>query len=232
MSLVWIKMTTLEYEKSLYYSINVIDYSIALWGSIKFQDLTSFTSRLLERLHDVVIVWLLVILLVVCLVSGLVITSFKAQLNPDSLVLETVWTIVPIFILILIAFPSLWLLCTQDSFVESPGRTLKMISNQWNWQSESEDVYDHLLDSDLVDLSTSYEAPVLLKRGIETRVITVSTDVLHSLGVPRLGVKLDTAPGRIRATTLERFSPGVFNGFCYELCGSGHRAIPISILIV
>lgn len=89
-----------------------------------------------------------------------------------------------------------------------------------------------MLDSDSLDLSTSYDVPILLKRGIEARVVTVRTDVLHSLGVPRLGVKLDTAPGRIRATTLESLSPGVFNGFCYELCGRGHRAIPIRILIV
>lgn len=168
----------------------------------------------------------------VCFVSAFVLTRFKRKLNPDSLVLETVWTIIPIFILLLIAFPRLWLLCTQDSFVESPIRTLKIISNQWNWQSESEEVYDHLLDSDSLDLSTSYEVPILLKRGAEVRVITVSTDVLHSLGVPSLGVKLDTAPGRMRATTLERLSPGVFNGSCYELCGRGHRAMPINLLII
>jgi len=203
-----------------------------LWSRISFQDLTSYISSILERLHDIIIVWLTVILLIVIFVRLITFLRFKRNLYPDSLVLETTWTIIPIIILVLIAFPRLWLLCSQDSFTEAPFKTLKMISNQWNWQSESEDLYDHLLDSDCLDTSSSFEVPVCLNSGVETRIITVRTDVLHSLGFPSLGLKLDTAPGRIRATIVERLYPGVFNGSCYELCGRGHRAIPIRLLIL
>jgi len=78
---------------------------------------------------------------------------------------------------------------------------------------------------------SSYERPSLLKRFKNTRIITVRTDVLHSLGVPGLGIKLDATPGRICMTIIES-APGLFSGSCYELCGSGHRAIPINIVLV
>jgi len=162
----------------------------------------------------------------------MVYSGTKSSLYPDSLILEITWTLIPILILILIASPRLWLLCFQDSFIEAPAKTLKFIRNQWNWQSESEDVFDHLLDSENLDLTSSYSVPVSMLRRRETRLITVRTDVLHSLGFPGLGIKLDTAPGRIRATVVEALYPGVFNGSCYELCGRGHRAMPISILVL
>lgn len=60
----------------------------------------------------------------------------------------------------------------------------------------------------------------------------VSTDVLHSLGVPRLGVKLDSAPGRLNIVRVDVFNPSLYTGGCYELCGRGHRAMPITILAI
>jgi cytochrome c oxidase subunit II len=85
------------------------------------------------------------------------------------------------------------------------------------------------LDSDLLDLIGSYESPLLIAIG-STRVLLTRTDVLHSLGFPSLGVKLDSAPGRLNATIIEVLSPGLFVGSCYELCGRGHRVIPINAL--
>jgi len=94
------------------------------------------------------------------------------------------------------------------------------------------DSYDHLLDADLLDTSRSFEIPVVLRGRTMTRVLVTRRDVLHSLGIPSLGVKLDSAPGRLNATTVEVFSPGVFVGSCFELCGRGHRMIPINTLVL
>jgi len=161
-----------------------------------------------------------------------VLSSPRGILLSDSEVLEKTWTLIPIFILVTIAYPSIHLLCIQDSRSQHPLRTIKMVRNQWNWQRESVDLIDHLLDSDSLDLISGYESPVLLRRNKDTRLITVSTDVLHSLGIPRLGVKLDASPGRIRATLIEVSNPGVYLGSCYELCGRGHRAIPVNFFCI
>jgi len=135
--------------------------------------------------------------------------------------------------LLSIAVPSIYLLCLQDRRVLRPSSTIKVIRNQWNWQREvDEEVTDHLLDIEVADILAAYESPVVAFIGLDNRVITIRTDVLHSLGLPRIGIKLDAAPGRIRSSTFNNLVPGVVVGSCYELCGSGHRAIPINVLTI
>jgi cytochrome c oxidase subunit 2 len=190
-------------------------------------------SRYLERLHDLIIVWLAVILIIVVFIRFKVIIRLKGNLLPDSELLEKTWTIIPIFILLRIAYPRIYLLCLQDSRNQSPANTIKVVRNQWNWQREtSDDNVDILLDADRIDLLAAYEYPVLSIIGLDNRVITIRTDVLHSLGLPSIGIKLDAAPGRISLTVFNNSKPGLIIGSCYELCGRGHSAIPISILTI
>jgi len=58
------------------------------------------------------------------------------------------------------------------------------------------------------------------------------TDVLHSLGMPRIGFKLDSVPGRLNSIIADVSRIGVHVGSCYELCGRGHRVIPVTFLVV
>lgn len=177
-------------------------------------------------------VWLLAILLVVILVGGGVLIRYKSFLGPHSEILEVSWTLLPMLILISIAFPSIRLLCIQDALCQAPGETIKVVSNQWNWQSDFVcDIYDHLLDIEGLEVTRSLEVPLVITTGT-TRVLLTSSDVLHSLGIPSLGIKLDATPGRLNATIIEAFIPGVLLGSCFELCGSGHRIIPIRISIL
>lgn len=68
--------------------------------------------------------------------------------------------------------------------------------------------------------------------GIATEVTVTSADVLHSWGVPVFGVKVDAVPGRLNHVRVKPFTVGVAHGNCYELCGYGHRVIPINVLVV
>lgn len=187
---------------------------------------------MLESLHDFIMVWLLVILILVTFISCKVFISIKSFLMPDSLILEQTWTLIPIVILLTIAYPRIHLLCTQDAICTNPFYTVKIIRNQWNWQRETLEVLDHLLDSDKLDELRSYDYPFLLPLREVSRIIVSRRDVLHSLGFPGLGVKLDSSPGRLNVTTVETSSLGLLMGSCYELCGRGHRAIPIYTLVI
>jgi len=154
------------------------------------------------------------------------------KLNQDSVILESTWTLLPIIILITIIRPRIILLCWQDSISTIPNSTLKLISNQWNWQIEEEEIItDLLLDTDEVINLFNYETPVTFTRGL-SRITITSTDVLHSLGIPNLGLKLDSIPGRLNTTVVDTNRIGLIRGACYELCGRGHRAIPITILVL
>lgn len=89
-----------------------------------------------------------------------------------------------------------------------------------------------MLDSEKLDELSGFDSPLLLKSGLVTRLMLTRSDVLHSLGIPALGIKLDSAPGRLNAVTFDLPITGLIIGSCYELCGSGHRAMPIYFLSV
>lgn len=187
----------------------------------------------LERLHDMITVWLIVVMLMVIFIGGgILLRKRRTNLVLDSALLEVTWTIIPMVILITIAVPRLNILCVQDTILLSPRVRTKMVRNQWNWQREQIDRTDHLLDSEKLDELCRYEYPLLIPGNALLRILLTRRDVLHSLGIPSLGIKLDSAPGRLNSVIVESKSQGLFTGSCYELCGRGHRAIPIFILLV
>lgn len=181
------------------------------------------------------IVWILVILFLVIFISSLILfKSFNSiYIELESLVLEVTWTIIPVLILITVAFPRVFLLCLQDAILLSPFLSLKIFRRQWNWQREYLDLQsDHLLDREKLDELVRFEYPFVLPINKIIRILLTSRDVLHSLGLPSLGIKLDSNPGRLNSTFIEANRLGLYLGSCYELCGRGHRAIPIFCLIV
>jgi hypothetical protein len=56
-----------------------------------------------------------------------------------------------------------------------------------------------------------------------------SSDVIHSFGIPSLGVKVDAVPGKCNSIEVNILSPGDFYGSCYEICGVNHSFIPFII---
>nr|UPX88970.1 cytochrome c oxidase subunit 2 [Xylophagaidae sp. E23]UPX88982.1 cytochrome c oxidase subunit 2 [Xylophagaidae sp. E81] len=63
--------------------------------------------------------------------------------------------------------------------------------------------------------------------------VSISTgDVIHSFGVPGMGVKMDAVPGRTNHLNIFPFAVGVWQGNCYELCGYGHSVMPLSVRVV
>ncbi|MEX1142014.1 MAG: cytochrome c oxidase subunit II [Thermoleophilaceae bacterium] len=59
---------------------------------------------------------------------------------------------------------------------------------------------------------------------IDTTVVLslTASDVIHSWWIPKLGGKMDAVPGYVNKTWFKVTEPGVFQGQCAELCGSGH----------
>lgn len=70
---------------------------------------------------------------------------------------------------------------------------------------------------------------IVLPIGICMRLVTTSSDVLHSWAVPALGVKIDAVPGRLNQFWIVADRPGTFYGQCSELCGVNHGFMPIAV---
>ena len=68
---------------------------------------------------------------------------------------------------------------------------------------------------------------VVVPSNSHIRILVTAVDVLHSLAIPSLGVKMDGCPGRLNQTGLFLLRDGVFYGQCSEICGVGHANMPI-----
>lgn len=65
------------------------------------------------------------------------------------------------------------------------------------------------------------------------RLYINSIDVIHSLGIYSLGIKVDAVPGRVNLSYgLRSLVNGEYRGYCYELCGSGHCIMLIVCVVV
>lgn len=207
------------------------------WG-YGFQDVASPSMYGLIELHDHLLFYLIIVLVVVTwfLFRGV----FAKNAIPYSHhyhghTLEFVWTLTPALILGAIALPSFRLLYLMDEIIE-PQVTVKAVGNQWYWTYEYTDYAEPIqFDSFLVDgpvRMLNVDNYLVLPVDTSIRLLITATDVIHSFAVPSLGVKLDAVPGRLNSIGVIISRPGVFYGQCSELCGYLHGFMPIGIKAV
>lgn len=188
-------------------------------------------------LHDFVLIVLFLVLGVV--VSLFIWAASSTLLSPEVVSPETVeviWTIVPAVSLLFLAIPSLGLLYDYDVATQEDLFEIKTIGHQWYWSYDyvfssggvGYDSYITLRQTGLLN-SLDVDQRLVVSSENPTRLLVGSSDVLHSWTLPRMGVKIDAVPGRLREIILNPLSAGLFYGQCSELCGVNHSYIPICI---
>lgn len=173
-------------------------------------------------------------------------TNSTPQKFTHSAILEIIWTILPAFVLLLIAIPSFTLLYSLDEIID-PVITIKIIGHQWYWSYEYSD-YAYLANGNSIEFD-SYMIPtnelpfgyfrllevdhrVVLPTKTHIRLLITAADVLHSWAIPSFGVKMDATPGRLSQVALFIKRQGVFYGQCSEICGINHGFMPIVVRAV
>lgn len=216
---------------------------MALWGQLGLQEGLRIPIEMIVSFHDYIMVILVGIIFMV--------TSIRVRLlsNPgldkylsESHLLEFFWTVLPIVILLMMAFPSLYLLyLTEDTVMR--GAIIKVVGHQWYWEYQYTNVlsdntvksaeYNSYILTDetnpLLFRNLDVDNRLIIPSSVSRLVIVTSADVLHSWTVPSLGVKVDAVPGRLNYLTLSPTGSGVYYGQCSELCGSNHSFIPIVV---
>ncbi len=212
-----------------------------VWGQLGFQEGIRSIIELLNYFHDYMVIILFIILTFVTYVFLFVISSKRLdKYTMDSHLLETIWTIVPIVILLFMAFPSLYLLYLMED-VRSPSLTVKVIGHQWYWEYQYSNSWLTVgFDSYMIKERRSYslfhaldvDNRLVLPTSVNLLFLITSADVIHSWTIPSLGIKADAIPGRLNS--LIRISPfsGLYYGQCREICGSNHRYMPIVLEFV
>ena len=210
-----------------------------------FQEAVTPTMERIDSFHDFVTIIAIVIALCVMILLLFVIFRFNERSNPTptqpthNLVLEISWTVIPILILVVMAIPSFRLMYFADR-VDDPDMTLKIIGHQWYWTYEYPDHGNFTFDANMVtaeDLAKDKslkrnmdtDERVVLPVGKKIQLLMTADDVLHNWAGPAFGIKLDTVPGRWNETWVQINKPGVYYGFCSELCGVNHAYMPITV---
>nr|NP_659239.1 cytochrome c oxidase subunit II [Arctocephalus forsteri]YP_010382996.1 cytochrome c oxidase subunit II [Arctocephalus australis]AAM51811.1 cytochrome c oxidase subunit II [Arctocephalus forsteri]AAR00313.1 cytochrome oxidase subunit II [Arctocephalus australis]AMM04657.1 cytochrome c oxidase subunit II [Arctocephalus forsteri]AMM04666.1 cytochrome c oxidase subunit II [Arctocephalus forsteri]AMM04676.1 cytochrome c oxidase subunit II [Arctocephalus forsteri] len=202
------------------------------------QDATSPIMEELTHFHDhTLMIVFLISSLVLYIISTMLTTKLTHTSTMDAQEVETVWTILPAIILIMIALPSLRILYIMDE-INNPSLTVKTMGHQWYWTYEYTDYEDLSFDSYMIPTQElkpgelrllEVDNRVVLPMEMTIRMLISSEDVLHSWAVPSLGLKTDAIPGRLNQTTLMAMRPGLYYGQCSEICGSNHSFMPIVI---
>jgi cytochrome c oxidase subunit 2 len=161
-----------------------------------------------------------------------------------NVILEVVWTLVPIVILAYIAFPSVKLLYEGDQ-VPKADMTVKvtgMASWAWTYTYPDHGGFEFLSkilsDEDakaqghprLLGVDNVMVVPV--GKVVRLQVTSEPIGIIHSWTIPAFGVKVDAVPGKLNETWFKVERPGIYYGQCSELCGVKHAYMPIAVKAV
>lgn len=185
-------------------------------------------ARSIAGLHTAIL-WIAAVVFVI--VSGLLVYSLvrfrrKSPHDPEpdqnfhgSVVLETIWTIIPVGILL-----GILVLTFQTIQDTNPNRptdlTVRVVGRQWLWEVQ--------YPSQNIKLTGEMRVPV----GTDVKVELTSADVIHSFWVPQLGGKQDAVPGYVTSTWFKADRLGTFRGQCAEYCGLGHAQMPLDVVVM
>ncbi len=165
----------------------------------------------------------------------------------ESTTVEIAWTVVPFFILIVMALPAtttlLTLYDTDDAELD-----ILITGYQWKWKYEylneegenvsffsnlrtpQAEIYNEEPKGEYYLLEV--DEPMVLPVNTKVRFLVTANDVIHSWWVPELAVKQDAIPGFMNETWARPTEQGIYRGQCSELCGKSHGFMPIVVNVV
>ncbi len=163
--------------------------------------------------------------------------------------LEILWTVIPVALLVLMAFPATSKLINMYD-TRNAEMTVKVTGYQWMW------TYEYLgegvqltsrLDRKSDEIRQSGARPtaadhqhylldvdneLVLPTDTKIRFVITADDVIHAWWVPALGWKQDAIPGLVNEAWTQIDEPGIYRGQCAELCGKDHGFMPIVVRAV
>nr|YP_010531270.1 cytochrome c oxidase subunit II [Mileewa mira]UXX17529.1 cytochrome c oxidase subunit II [Mileewa mira] len=206
------------------------------WLNELFQDGVCPIMEHLIIFHDHTMMIISIITMIVSyMMINILVNKFINRFLMENQMIELLWTILPSFMLIFIALPSLKILYMMEE-INNPMITIKSVGHQWYWSYEYSDFKKLEFDSYMKPLNEiskngfrllDVDNRIALPFNFLTRITMSSTDVIHSWTIPALGVKLDALPGRMNQSKIFLTRPGIFYGQCSEICGSNHSFMPI-----
>lgn len=135
-----------------------------------------------------------------------------------SLVLEIVWSVIPLGLAMVMFFwgASLYF---QLSRPPADAEEVLAVGKQWMWKFQHREGHREI---------NELHVPV----GRAIRLVMSSEDVIHSFFVPAFRVKADVLPGRYTTAWFEATRPGRYHLFCAEFCGTEHSRMIGQVVVM
>nr|WAP91725.1 cytochrome c oxidase subunit II [Idiocerini gen. 'Neoamritatus' sp.] len=211
---------------------------MSTWMKMCFQDAVSPIMEQLIMFHDhAMMIIIMITIMVLYMMTSMMLNKFMNRFLLEGQLIELIWTIIPAFMLIFIAMPSLKILYMLEE-MNNPMITIKAIGHQWYWSYEYSDFKKIEFESYMKPTSElmnnefrllDVDNRIIIPFNTQIRMLITSTDVIHSWTVPSLGTKIDASPGRINQSSVFITRPGMYYGQCSEICGAYHSFMPIVI---
>nr|QXU57723.1 cytochrome c oxidase subunit II [Omalonyx unguis] len=211
---------------------------MSYWGQLNLMDPASPIQVEMIFFHDHAMVLLIGIFTLVAIMGvKLLFSKFSCRSVYEAQTVEIIWTIIPAFLLVWLALPSLRLLYLLDEQFDN-SLIFKSTGHQWYWSYEIPSLGINSFDSYMVGTQNLNEGSYRLLEvdnrlpfplNVNSSIIATSADVIHAWTIPSLGMKLDAVPGRLNSMSISPVVSGIFYGQCSEICGANHSFMPIVV---
>lgn len=217
-------------------------------SSVDFQPAATEVMRDIHDFHNFVLPIIVAISVLVLVLLIWVMVRYNRRANPTprsfthNMTVEVIWTVLPVLILVAIAWKSFPLLYKSEH-IPPAELTLKVTGNSWFWTYEYPELGVNVSSVKLDEAEAqaqgrpyllAVDSPLYVPVDTTVHVLVTSNDVIHAFALPAFGVKEDAIQGRVNETWFRVESEmlngrRVFYGQCSELCGQDHAYMPIEI---
>jgi cytochrome c oxidase subunit 2 len=135
-----------------------------------------------------------------------------------SLVLEIVWTVIPL-IIVFVIFGWGAEIFFRENKVPKGAMEISVVGKRWMWKIQHENGRREI---------NQLHVPM----GVPVALSITSEDVIHSFFIPAFRIKKDAVPGRYATAWFQATRVGEYHLFCAEYCGTGHSGMIGSIIVM
>lgn len=128
-----------------------------------------------------------------------------------SMVLETVWSIIP-FVVSMTIFLGGAIVFFEQFTPPEDSEEIYIVGKQWMWKAQHQTGQREI---------NELHVPV----GHNIKLTMTTEDVLHSFYIPAFRTKADVVPGRYTYIWFNATTPGKYHLFCAEYCGLNHSGM-------
>jgi cytochrome c oxidase subunit 2 len=169
----------------------------------------------------------------------------KAAQFHENTTIEVIWTIVPLVVLIAMAWPATRTMIEMKD-ASNADMSIKVTAYQWRWDYDYQQDGVHFISNlstprDQIDnyhgggapkeehYLLEVDRPLVVPTGKKVRLLITSNDVIHGFYVPQLGVHQYGIPGYVKEAWFSADQPGIYRGQCSQICGKEHAFMPIVV---